>query len=328
VLAVPRDAAVPRFEMLSSGFAALLELPFEKRQLFNVLHSVSAGEEVREGVVRLQDYAARTGSVRKLRVLVADDNPTNREVVSRILERGGHSVTLVSDGEQALEAVEAEEPDVVILDRNMPGMSGMEALQALRLVTRERTRLPVIIFSADVTPETKREALAAGADAFLGKPVEAVRLIDEVQSLAGAREARQAEAPATGRKRRAADEQPVVNIETLGHLEQLGSSAAFLERLVGVFTEDCAGIVRRMESALAGRSYGQFRSLLHALKGSSASMGTDRLTGLCSQIWRLSDSELRLQAPGLLRKFNEELASACDMLRRHRKDRQHSAGRH
>jgi two-component system, sensor histidine kinase RpfC len=326
VLAVPRNAAVPRFEMLSSGFAAVLELPFEKRQLFNVLHSVSASEEVREGVVRLQDYAARTGSARKLRVLVADDNPTNREVVSRILERGGHSVTLVSDGEKALEAVEAEEPDVVILDRNMPGMSGMEALQALRLVTRERTRLPVIIFSADVTPETKREALAAGADAFLGKPVEAVRLLDEVQSLAGAREARQAEAPATGRRRRAADEQQVVNIETLGHLEQLGSSAAFLERLVGVFTEDCGGITRRMEPALAGRNYGEFRSLLHALKGSSASMGTDRLTGLCSQLWRLSDSELRLQAPGLLRPLNEELASACDMLRRHLKDRQHSAG--
>ncbi|HET7198482.1 MAG TPA: ATP-binding protein, partial [Burkholderiales bacterium] len=114
VLAVPRDADVPRFEALSSGFGAVLELPFDKRQLFNVLHSVSAGDEVLEGVVRLQDYARRGSAARKLRVLVADDNPTNREVVGRILERGGHSVTLVGDGERALDELERERPDIVL----------------------------------------------------------------------------------------------------------------------------------------------------------------------------------------------------------------------
>ncbi|HEX7054786.1 MAG TPA: ATP-binding protein, partial [Burkholderiales bacterium] len=325
VLAVPRDAEVPRFDALSAGFAAVLELPFEKRQLFNVLHSVSAGEEVREGVVRLHDYARRLGGGRKLKVLVADDNPTNREVVARILERGGHAVTLVSDGEQALEAVEHDEPDVVILDRNMPGMSGMEALQALRLVTRDR-RLPVIIFSADVTAETRREALAAGADAFLGKPVEAVRLLEEVQALAAAREARQAEPVPLPRPRPARAELAVANAETLGHLEQLGSSPAFLERLVGVFTQDCTGLLGRMEPALAGRNYGEFRALVHALKGSSASMGADRLASLCGDLGRLSDAELRLQAPSVLRSLNEEFVAVCDTLQRHVKERQHSAG--
>src|SRR5512145_83122 len=81
ILAVPREADVRRFEVLSSGFASVLELPFDKRRLFNVLHSVAAGDERHEGVVRLQDYAKRTGAAAaKLRVLVADDNPTNREV--------------------------------------------------------------------------------------------------------------------------------------------------------------------------------------------------------------------------------------------------------
>src|SRR4029077_1534173 len=118
VLAVPREADVRRFEMLSSGFASVLELPFDKRRLFNVLHSVSAGEEVREGVVRLQDYARRSATSVKLRVLVADDNPTNREVVGKSLERSGHNVTLVNDGEQALDAIERNAPHLVILDRN------------------------------------------------------------------------------------------------------------------------------------------------------------------------------------------------------------------
>ena len=65
VLAVPRDGRRAALRaLLGSGFAAVLELPFDKRQLFNVLHSVSAGEETREGVVRLQDYARRGAGAR------------------------------------------------------------------------------------------------------------------------------------------------------------------------------------------------------------------------------------------------------------------------
>src|SRR6185369_10154106 len=204
-----------------SGFAAVLELPFDKRQLFNVLHWVAAGDEVREGVVRLQDYARRGSPAASLRILVADDNPTNREVIGRILERAGHAVTLVNDGEQALDAVERGAPDLVILDRNMPGMGGMEALQALRLMTRGRARLPIVMLSADVTTEARREALEAGADAFLSKPIETMRLLDQIHSLAGgkAQAARRLE-PATSLHPHAAPAPlAVINAETLGQLE-------------------------------------------------------------------------------------------------------------
>jgi two-component system sensor histidine kinase RpfC len=328
VLAVPRDADVRRFEVLSSGFASVLELPFDKRRLFNVLHSVAAGEEVHEGVVRLQDYARRGAATVKLRVLVADDNPTNREVIGKILERSGHAVTLVNDGEQTLDAVEADAHDLVILDRNMPGMGGMQALQALRLMTRGRERLPVIMLSADATPEAKREALAAGADVFLPKPIEALRLLDEIQRLAapkaapvpfpvqqiGLPRATPAAAPA------------VVNAETLGHLEELGSSLAFVEKLIRVFLDDSSALLERIEKVLAGRDYHEFRSLVHAMKGSSASMGTDRLTGTCSSLGSLSDAELRLQTPTLLRTLSDELGAASSQLERYLLERRKSAG--
>ncbi len=326
ILAVPRDADVRRFEVLSSGFASVLELPFDKRRLFNVLHSVAAGEELHEGVVRLQDYARRGGAVTKLRVLVADDNPTNREVIGKILEKSGHAVTLVNDGEQTLDAAEREAYDIVILDRNMPGMGGIEALHALRLITRGRERLPVMMLSADVTPEAKREALEAGADAFLSKPIEALRLLDEIQRLAGQpAAARKAEAPAA-LPRAAAAAPAVVNAETLGHLEELGSSLAFVERLIRVYLSDASGILERIEKALAARSYHEFRSLMHAMKGSSASMGTDRLTRTCSSLGDLSDAELRLQAPALLRTLSDEVAAARTQLERYLQERRQSAG--
>jgi two-component system sensor histidine kinase RpfC len=315
VLMVPREADVQRFAALSAGFSAVLELPADKRQLFNVLHSISSTDEVGEGVVRLQDYAKRDPSAKRLQVLVADDNPTNRAVLGKILERGGHTVTLVADGDLALDALEAGRFDIVLLDRNMPGLSGLETLQAIRLMTRGRERLPVVILSADVTVEAKRECLEAGADSFIPKPVEALRLLDELRTLTGGtpseapRAAPVAAAPAA--------EAEVVNPETLTHLEELGSTPDFLERLVGVFVADSLSLLAKMEAAVAARNFGEFRSHLHAMKGSAASIGTERLTRLCASLGKYTDAELRLQATGLMRSLSEEFELGRSALERH-----------
>jgi two-component system, sensor histidine kinase RpfC len=331
VLAIPREAAVARFDALLAGFAAVLELPFEKRQFFNVLHSVVALDDARDGVVRLEDYARRGTHDRRLRVLVADDNPTNREVLGRILERGGHEARLVQGGEEALDAIERERYDIVLLDRNMPGLGGIEALRAIRMITRGQERLPTAILSADVTPEAKREALEAGADAFLSKPIEVTRLLHEIQRLVdeGARPAAsvapsRASEPATPLRPPGAP--AAINLETLRHLEELGSAPDFIDRLVRVFVGDNEQLLGRIERAVAGRNYHELRNLLHAMKGSSASMGTDRLTRACVGFERLSDAELRLQAPGLLRSLADELALSRQHLESYIQGARKSAG--
>jgi two-component system sensor histidine kinase RpfC len=305
-------------------------MPFEKRQLFNVLHSVTAGEESREGVVRLQDYARRGANARSLHVLVADDNPTNREVVGRILERGGHTATLVSDGERALDALETQQFDVALIDRNMPRLSGIETIQAIRLTQGARERLPVAMLSADATPEAKREALEAGADAFLAKPIEAARLLEELQTLCASRQAPARPVPleviAPMRALAKPGATPVVNPETLSDLEELGSSPAFMDKLIGVFVADNVTLMTKMESALAARNVGEFRSHLHAMKGSAASMGAERLTGYCKEMGRLSDAEVKLQIPALLKTLREELAATRESLEQYLQERKKSTG--
>jgi two-component system sensor histidine kinase RpfC len=320
--------------VLSSGFTAVLELPFDKRQLFNVMHSVSAGEDIHEGVVRLQDYGRRGASVRRLRVLVADDNPTNREVLGKILERGGHEATLVADGEQALDAIERDRYDIVLLDRNMPGMGGIEALKAIRMVVDPRTHLPIMILSADATPEVRRESLDAGAEAFVAKPVEAARLLAQIQGMVAGRSLADASyAPTEQQSPRvprpgagAREPAQVVNADTLAHLEELGSSPAFLEKLIGVYLTDSAALLAKVEEALANKNIQEFRAHLHAMKGSSASMGTDRLTALCSQLGKLTDAELRLQATGLFKSVSRELAAAREELEGYLRNKLRSAG--
>ncbi len=317
VLAAPREAEVQRFAALSGGFGAVLELPFDKRQLFHVLHAISSAGEARDGVVRLQDYARREQGAKRLSVLVADDNPTNREVLGKILERAGHGVTLAADGDLALDALEAGHFDIVLLDRNMPGLSGVETLQAIRLMTRGRERLPVVMLSADVTLEAKRECLEAGADSFIAKPVEALRLLDELRTLTSGKgkEAARAVHPAPAAP--AAPSAEAANAETLSHLEELGSTPDFLERLVGVFIADSQSLLARMEASVAARNFGEFRSHLHAMKGSAASIGTERLTRLCSALGKSSDAELRMQGAGLVRSLNEEFALGRSALERY-----------
>jgi two-component system sensor histidine kinase RpfC len=336
VLAVPRAAEVARFDVLSAGFAAVLELPFDKRLLFNVLHAVTAaeadGDSAREGVIRLQDYAqthAPQGAApRALNVLVADDNATNREVLGRILARAGHNATLVTGGEAAMDALETARYDIVLLDRNMPDMGGLEVVKALRAMYPAETRIPTLVISADVTPESREECLEAGADGYLGKPVEAARLLSELQRVATAAQASEpSPMPRAPTPRAHVDDTiSVVNVETLANLEELGSTPGFIEKLVGVFLADNATLVAKMETAVSAHAFQEFRSLLHALKGSSASMGTDRLTRLCTSLGALNDGEMRLQGAALMRSLTQELGAARGELERYIAERRRSTG--
>jgi len=114
--------------------------------------------------------------------------------------------------------------------------------------------------------------------------------------------------------------------ETLAHLEELGSSLTFVEKLIRVFLTDNSSILDRIEHVLASRDYHEFRSLVHAMKGSSASMGTDRLTQVCSTLGKLSDAELRLQAPALQRTLRGELEAAQAQFESYLHQRRKSAG--
>src|SRR5882672_5536401 len=107
VLCTPGVSQVRSADALAAGFVAVLELPFKKRLLFNVIHSATAVQGGQEGVISLSDYyAARDANKRRYQILVAEDNAVNQRVIVGILERAGHRVRGVGDGEQALDVLE------------------------------------------------------------------------------------------------------------------------------------------------------------------------------------------------------------------------------
>src|SRR6185437_434957 len=116
-------------------------------------------------------------TARRLRILIAEDNAANCKILRRILELAGHQVAIAMDGASALDAMGRERFDLVLMDINMPEMSGYEVTKMYRVEHVSDARLPIIALTADGTSETERLCRDAGLDAVLTKPVEASQLL-------------------------------------------------------------------------------------------------------------------------------------------------------
>ena len=114
---------------------------------------------------------------RKKRVLVVDDEPRLRAFVEIKLRLSGYEVIMATSGQEALDLVQSENPDIMLLDITMPGMSGFEVLRKLHTFTE----LPVIALSAN--PDTANEAMRLGANAFIAKPFDPDELVRKIREL-------------------------------------------------------------------------------------------------------------------------------------------------
>ncbi|MBS0334897.1 MAG: response regulator, partial [Proteobacteria bacterium] len=127
---------------------------------------------------------ARELDIAGARVLVAEDHPTNQKVVELILESVGVSPVIVENGRLALDLLQAERFDVVLMDMQMPELDGLSATAMLRAWERETgsRRTPVIMLTANALDEHIRSSQDAGADLHLSKPIHAQALIESIMS--------------------------------------------------------------------------------------------------------------------------------------------------
>jgi signal transduction histidine kinase/CheY-like chemotaxis protein len=155
--------------------------------VFTLMLPLPAARETPAATAPAIDHSGRAP-----KVLVVDDNETNRKVAELILAAIGAEVTCVEDGQAAIDAVEANAFDVVLMDLQMPVMDGLTATRAIRAreAALDLPRLPVIVLSANVMREHIDASNAAGADDHIGKPVRAETLIAAVlQAVDGERKA-------------------------------------------------------------------------------------------------------------------------------------------
>jgi two-component system sensor histidine kinase RpfC len=312
---------IRRADALAAGFAAVLEMPLKKRLLFNAIHSATAVQGGQEGVISLSDYyATRDANRRRYQILVAEDNAVNQRVILGILERAGHGVRMVGDGEQALDILENERFDVIIMDLNMPELGGLDAARAYRFMDPEASRVPIIMLSADVTSESIKECEEAGIDAFLPKPIEARRLLDTIASAIAKRETAALEAKS--------DDEAipvVVNPAALAELELIGSGNSFMPELVNGFIQDGEALLRQMEAAVAAQQHDTLKDLVHAMKGSAVTLGAEQLCRTCAGLSGQTTSELQLGGTRALKVIKEHFQQVAATLKEYVKKGQSAA---
>ena len=236
---------------------------------------------------------------RPLRVLVADDNRVNTRVLEMTLGRAGHAVTVVEDGEQALEALAEAEHDVVLMDLNMPVMDGIKATKLFRFAALGGPHVPIIGLTADVTGSVHERCREAGMDGCLSKPIEPRTLLDALDAAVLQPGAGQPAPPAlSGPVTSIADHpgfRPVsgraLDPAVLAKLQSLGGDA-FLQDLIGEFLVDAERLCAALQRAAAAGDSAVVAFEAHALLSAAGNMGAEPLRQACRALQNMTAREL------------------------------------
>ncbi len=139
------------------------------------------GANTRHSSKLVQDDNQETANVSTASILIAEDNPINQKVIATTLDHLGYSYSIVSDGEEAYEAIERELFSIVLTDFHMPRMDGVMLTKMLKAHDDEKiNKVPVIILTADAQMDAQNICIEAGADGFLTKPINLKALSDEL----------------------------------------------------------------------------------------------------------------------------------------------------
>ncbi|CAD7381011.1 MULTISPECIES: ATP-binding protein [Xanthomonas] len=258
-----------------------------------VLHE--AESTIPGNVIAFADpFLRHRARVRSMHILVADDHLANRLVLQRLLQKAGHRVTCVDGGEAVLDALAEADFDAAIVDLHMPGVSGLDMLKQLRVMQAGgMPGTPVVVLSADVTPESIRSCEQAGAYAFLAKPVAAIKLLDTLADIAVNQKLRQAD-PAIA-TRSPAPSGAVLDPAVLDELAELGMGNEFEREFIQQCLSDAAACVVQLGKAAADQDWARLREHAHAVKGVSSNLGLVALAEQGGELMRLPEAQLRAE---------------------------------
>jgi CheY-like chemotaxis protein len=285
------------------GVSAYLTKPIQAEELHEAICRVLTRTATAPRGQTLKLSAGQTSGA--LRVLLAEDNVVNQRVAVGLLTKRGHQVTVANNGRETVAALERGVFDVVLMDVQMPEMSGIEATAAIR--QRELTaggHLRIVAMTAHAMAGDRDRCFAAGMDAYLSKPIDPVMLYATLEHSADG-----ASPVAT---RPAAAAAPIDREQLMA---RLGGDEDLLIEVAQLFIEDCPSRLGAIKSAIDARDAGAVRTTAHALKGAAANLSAARLLAATQTLERLGIEGRMDAAPAAWRLLSVEAAAVIDVLR-------------
>ncbi len=260
-----------------NGARAVLTKPVKTSQVYSALLHTIAGRVVQAPVPAeaAPEFDSHMGARWPLRILIAEDHPTNQKLAQLLLERLGYRADVAANGLEALRSLRRQHYDVVLMDVQMPEMDGLEATRAICREWPAGQRPRIVALTATAAREDREACFEAGMDDYLGKPIRPAELIGALKrAIAAAPPMEHAKAPSE-----------VLDPEAWQNLQgMLGDGmAAALPQLIDTFLGSAPGLLEKMRKAAEQGQADELRRAAHALKSSSAAFGATTFTALCKE---------------------------------------------
>jgi CheY-like chemotaxis protein len=218
---------------------------------------------------------------RRLRIILAEDNPVNQKLAVRLLEKWGHLVTVADDGGKAValfESAGSSGVDLILMDVQMPTVNGFEATAAIRKIEeRTGTHIPIVAMTAHAMKGDQERCVAAGMDGYLSKPIDAAKLFETIEGLDGSDGARSA-APTLPMSDTVWDHAAA--------LMRVGGDEDLLRETTGLLLAELPGLLGNVHTALSKKDGAALERAAHKLKGS---LGIFEARNACAAARRLEE---------------------------------------
>jgi CheY-like chemotaxis protein len=277
------------------GVAAYLTKPVGQTELLDAILTTLGPRRSNQAAAALVTRHSLREGRRSFHILLAEDNLVNQTLAVRLLEKNGHTVTLARNGREALEALERQSYDLILMDVQMPEMNGWEATQAIR--EKEKTtgaHMPIVAMTAHAMKGDEEKCLAAGMDAYLTKPIRTQELFATIDRI-GAGKAAPPDAPAPPAKGAAAEV-----IDVAAALERVEGDRELLEELARLFADECPKALGEIRQAWESGDAHLLERLAHTMKGSSASLGANQVSEAAFELEKHARSEGVANAGGMI----------------------------
>jgi CheY-like chemotaxis protein/HPt (histidine-containing phosphotransfer) domain-containing protein len=253
----------------ASEFAVQLAKPLKASQLFNALISVLADRAMEPEAPPVAADGVRPATS-ALRILLAEDNALNQKVALALLERLGYRADVAWDGLEALEALERQPYDVVLMDVQMPELDGLDATRRICERWPPEGRPRIIALTANAMLEDREACFAAGMDDYVAKPIRREALAEALRQV---------------RPREAASSPDHLELEAaaLDSLRELGGGD-FLAELIDEFLMDAPKLLTTLRGALEGNDADELRRAAHTLKSNGATFGAGAFSERCREL--------------------------------------------
>ncbi len=244
-----------------------------------------------------------------LRILLAEDNAVNQKLVVHLLEKDGHIVTVASNGREALEALELADYDLVLMDVQMPEMSGFEATASIR--KREKTsggHLPVIALTAHAMKGDQDRCLKAGMDAYVSKPIQREELLKAMETVLMSHKpgCPEVAGPVASEKSEATHPDPEsLDMEVL--LGRVDGDRELLQEIIEVYLEEYPRMLQEIRDAVGQSDSERLRIAAHTLKGAVANFGAKAAVQAAQELETMGKSGNVGQAAETLDKLEDAL---------------------